>query len=122
VYKTAEEIEEETGLTYKEQRYVRKLLKGLGFITETYKRTSHKLFFKFNVEIFMECLNSQREQNLGTCPEVSSGNALWEDGEMPRGKFDIQRIQQENTTENLATPFEDISKENLRAYSKGNKM
>jgi hypothetical protein len=122
VYKTAEEIEEETGLTYKEQRYVRKLLTRLGFISETYKRTSHKLFFKFNVETFMEWLNSKGEQNLGICPKVSSGNDLKADGEMPKGKFDIQRIQQENTTENLATPFEDISKENLRAYSKGNKM
>lgn len=60
----------------------------------------------------MEWLNSKGEQNLGIYPEVSSGNDLKADGEMPRGKFDIQRILQENTTENLATPFEDISKEN----------
>ena len=51
VYKTSEQIEEETGLSYREQVSARKKLVALGLISETYKRLDHRLYFKFNENI-----------------------------------------------------------------------
>ncbi|RKG47174.1 hypothetical protein D7V64_17085 [Acinetobacter cumulans] len=56
VYKTSEEIEEETGLSYREQASARKKLVALGLISETYKRLDHRLYFKFNEERFDQWL------------------------------------------------------------------
>lgn len=54
VYKTAEEITEEIGLSEKEQRTARKKLKELGVLSETYKRFEHKLYFSINENAFNE--------------------------------------------------------------------
>ena len=52
VYKTQAEIHAETGLSRKEQETGRKVLRELGLITETYKRTEHKLYFLFHPDVF----------------------------------------------------------------------
>lgn len=70
VYKTSEEWQKETGLTYSHQKTARKLLKDLGILSETEKRLEHKLYFKLNIEKFDEwfesCINSDqnREQEM----------------------------------------------------------
>ncbi len=46
IYKSSEEIEEETGLTYDEQRTARKKLVQLGFIEEHYARLEHQIRFR----------------------------------------------------------------------------
>jgi hypothetical protein len=50
VYKTAEEWEEETSLSYKEQRLVRRILgaKRFGVIEERHDRLQHRLYFRVN--------------------------------------------------------------------------
>lgn len=53
---------------------------------------------------------------------VSSGNPDTEVWETTKAQFVIQENTTKTTTENLATPFEEISKENLRADSKGNTL
>ena len=50
VYKSAEEMEEETGLSYKEQRRVRDRLVALGFIQERHAREEHRLYFRVDAE------------------------------------------------------------------------
>lgn len=50
IYKTAAEIETETGLTYKEQAAARKHLKELGLLRESYQRIEHKLYFRPDLE------------------------------------------------------------------------
>jgi hypothetical protein len=46
IYKTSDDIEEETGLSYDEQVTARKQLVKLGFIEEKYKRLDHVMTFR----------------------------------------------------------------------------
>lgn len=55
VYKTAEDFEEETGLTYREQATARKHLVERGFLTETHKRLEHRVYYKLN----LECIDAE---------------------------------------------------------------
>lgn len=48
VFKTADELQEETGLSYEEQRTARKALRTRGVLVETNKRLEHKLFFRID--------------------------------------------------------------------------
>jgi hypothetical protein len=70
VYKTSEEWQKETGLTYSHQKTARKLLKDLGILSETEKRLEHKLYFKLNIEAFDEwfekCINSDQNRESET--------------------------------------------------------
>jgi hypothetical protein len=49
-FKTAEEIEEETGLTYKQQKNARKILKQKGYLVEKLKGVPAKVHYSFNWE------------------------------------------------------------------------
>lgn len=70
VYKTSEEWQKETGLTYSHQKTARKLLKDLGILSETEKRLEHKLYFRLNIEKFDEwfekCINSDQNSESKT--------------------------------------------------------
>lgn len=96
VYKSAEEIQEETGLTYKEQISARKTLVDLGLVTETYKRIEHKLYFKFNVEKFDQWFT---EVNMANSQDGISRNDNLSYGEHTKGDFHIQKTTTEITTE-----------------------
>lgn len=48
IYKTSEEIDKETALSYKEQTGVRDGLKEKGLLQERYARTEHKMYFRVN--------------------------------------------------------------------------
>ncbi len=50
IWKDSSEIEEETGLTYYEQKTARKILRSHNFIKEINKRLHHKIYFKVNQE------------------------------------------------------------------------
>lgn len=50
VYKTAEEWEEEIGLTYKEQIRARESLRDAGVLEEKQNRTEHRIYFRLNME------------------------------------------------------------------------
>ena len=52
IYRTAEEIEIETGLSVQEQRTVRNKLKERGVLTETEKRIEHRIYYKLNLDAF----------------------------------------------------------------------
>lgn len=58
VYKTQSELEEETGLTRKEQETARKKLREIGILTETHKRLEHRIYFKINMEKLDELLST----------------------------------------------------------------
>ena len=66
IWKTSDDIEEETGLTYNEQRTARKNLVDLGIVTEEYKRLDHMYRFRVNQEI----LNSMWEGYTGKKSEA----------------------------------------------------
>lgn len=50
VYKTVEEIEEETGMTYREQVTARRHLVERGVLVETHKRLEHRIYYKIDIE------------------------------------------------------------------------
>lgn len=54
LYKTAEDIEEETGLSYNEQKTARAALKDARLIDEHYARLDHQMRFKVNLDAVNE--------------------------------------------------------------------
>lgn len=51
LYKTAEEIEDETGLSYREQQSARKQLVKQELVEERYQRLDHKMYFRVSLEV-----------------------------------------------------------------------
>ncbi|HDR1857088.1 TPA: DNA replication protein [Pasteurella multocida] len=58
VYKTQADLEEETGLSRKEQETARKKLREIGVLIETHKRLEHRIYFKINMERLDEVLST----------------------------------------------------------------
>jgi hypothetical protein len=75
IYKTAEEIEKEMGLSYKEQTGVRDGLKEKDLLEEYYARTEHKMYFRVNWDAVNEMWEHYAEQEQLT------------KGHMPKGKM-----------------------------------
>lgn len=50
IFKTQEELTEETGLSRSEQESARKRLKALGLLSEYYARLEHRLYFKVDLD------------------------------------------------------------------------
>lgn len=61
IYKTSDELEEETGLTYAEQKVARGYLKQLKIIKDRYARLEHTVYF----EIDFDRLNDLWERSVG---------------------------------------------------------
>ncbi|ARB06780.1 hypothetical protein [Acinetobacter phage BUCT629] len=100
VYKTSEEIQEETGLTYREQVTARKKLCSLGLIEETNKRLEHKIYFKFNESVFDEWLSGCLGIEIPERRKRISGNAENAIGRTTKTHFVLQENTQENTNIN----------------------
>lgn len=92
VYKVAEEIEEETGLTYREQATARKHLISRGILVETHKRLEHRIYFRINVDRLDELMSS------ADCGNDHSRNALLSSGELTNTHSDPT----ENTTKSTS--------------------
>jgi hypothetical protein len=78
VYKSAEEIELKTCLTYRQQTRVRENLVERGVLAEEYDREKHRMWFKIDEESLDEhltkCKVPPNELSEGTLPKVSSFN------------------------------------------------
>lgn len=92
IYKTAENIEEETGLSYKEQLSARKKLVSGGLLSERYARLEHVMYFKVDLEALnskwdpdnqpevpepdqSEASEHMPNEHMANCPKVSSSNS-----------------------------------------------
>lgn len=51
-YKTADEWQSETGLSYREQATARKKLRDLGLLIETHQRLIHRIYYKLDHSVF----------------------------------------------------------------------
>lgn len=74
IYKTSDDIEEETGLSYDEQVTARKQLVKNGFIEEQYKRLDHQMAFR----IMASAINEEwRKPNhgIGETVDIALGKA-----------------------------------------------
>lgn len=72
VYRTADEIEVETGLSRDEQRTARRKLRELGVLIETEKRIEHRIYYKLDLDRFDEIIS---QSGSGDFPIDEVGNS-----------------------------------------------
>lgn len=65
VYKTQAEIEEETGLTRRNQETARKKLRALGVLEERYTGLPAKLFYRINIDVLFAIVTDWHASNEG---------------------------------------------------------
>lgn len=96
IYKTAEELEEETGLSYREQVTARKHLASKGYLIETHKRLEHKIFYRLDFDAIDSAFGEWTDRHFPNCASSSSPN----DESAVRGeRFAQPVISTESTTE-----------------------
>lgn len=91
VYKSCEEWEEETGLSYREQASARKTLVQMGLIRETHKRLEHKIYYHLDLEAFDALLLAIVEKRIPRNAESAIGG-------LAKAHF----VLTENTTESTS--------------------
>ncbi|NUX55940.1 helix-turn-helix domain-containing protein [Paraburkholderia youngii] len=101
VHKTAEELSEETGLSYEEQRAARKSLKKAGVLIETEKRLEHKIYFRIDEDALERVIETARAQ----ASDSGSENDEFAEREKP-------------TSPNGKSPFREVEKAHLAERSK----
>jgi hypothetical protein len=90
IYKSAEEMTAETGLSYKEQVRLRKGLVEKKLLEETYERTEHRLYFR----VCSEELDRLGEHlPVGHMPESKVAPDQKEDGTLPKGRWHLPKGQ-----------------------------
>lgn len=80
IYKNNYQIEDETGLTYMEQRTARKILIALGILEEEFKRIDRTMRFRINIETF----NFLWEQISGNVSKVADKKEYMPEVEQPK--------------------------------------
>lgn len=114
VFKTAEEWEEETGLTYREQATARKALRERGFLHETHQRLQHRMFFRLDIDAINTAFDGwmleqntaeRRKRNSVIQPDFPNDeSAIREEreaqlaGDVFRNPFNEHRLHTEITT------------------------
>jgi hypothetical protein len=85
VHKTVEELEEETGLSYEEQRSARRALKGKGVLIETAKRIDHKTYFRIDEDALEQLLSSapSSKKRRVTPADTNSEKSISRNGKSP---------------------------------------
>jgi hypothetical protein len=63
IYKTADEFQEETGMTPYEQTNARKMLVSKGVLIETHRRLEHRIYYKLNLERLNEIVEESLKQD-----------------------------------------------------------
>ncbi|QSX09926.1 DNA replication protein [Glaesserella parasuis] len=72
VYKTQAELEQETGLSRREQETARKKLVELGILVETHKRLEHRIYFKLDLVKFDALMDDIREEAKPPLPNATN--------------------------------------------------
>lgn len=93
LYKTSDDIERETGLTYKEQKTARSALVSAGLLEEHYARLDHQMEFRLNLDE----INRKWGMADGDVPESTNGS-LGND-QAVQSINSITEITSETTTE-----------------------
>ncbi|WP_205815939.1 hypothetical protein [Burkholderia sp. Ac-20345] len=100
VYKTVEEIEAETGMTYREQVTARKQLVERGVLIETNKRLEHRVYYRIDLDRLNEMMES------ANCGKRISGEA----DSAVRGTAKAQVVNKtKTTTETTSKSTADLS-------------
>ena len=87
VYRTADEIEVETGLSRDEQRTARKKLRERGVLIETEKRIEHRIYYKLDLDRFDEIISQSGSGDFpfadSDIPNPEVGNSQSGSGDFP---------------------------------------
>ncbi|MNC28466.1 hypothetical protein D3C75_766710 [compost metagenome] len=110
IYKSSEDLTEETGLSYKEQITARKRLVETGLLKETHKRLEHRIYFKLDLDLFNEMME---DGNSGKPPKVIPPNDQRGDGGGTDGGF----VPTENTTETTPENKSSLAEKSADAFS-----
>ena len=107
VYKSAAEIEDETGLSVQEQRTARKRLRDLGVLIETEKRIEHRIYFRLDETAFDALMDATFANGGCNIPEMQNQHSGSDDSTFADEGFNtrgvaIQRSfkEQKTTSEN----------------------
>lgn len=71
IYRTAKEIELETGLSIQEQRTARAKLKERGILIETEKRIEHRIYYKLDLDAFDDLMLQHSRSEESTAPKCN---------------------------------------------------
>jgi hypothetical protein len=105
IYKTSEEIGDETGLSYKEQTNAREKLRSAGILLERNARLEHQMYFKVDLNALNEKWEATAEQGV---PETTNGQLA----DTP--PVSSLNSNTETTAENTSKRVSSLSKEKLR--------
>lgn len=87
VYRTADEIEVETGLSRDEQRTARRKLRERGVLIETEKRIEHRIYYKLDLDRFDEIISQSGSGDFpiadSEIPNPEVGNSQSGSGDFP---------------------------------------
>lgn len=107
VYKTSEEWEAETGLSYREQATARKKLREIGLLVETVKRLQHRIYYKLDRDAFNAWISGLAEdesREIGDSPESQFPNDENAIGEM-RNAQSVECGKRNPTNDENATRY-----------------
>ena len=87
IYRTADEIEVETGLSRDEQRTARRKLRDRGVLIETEKRIEHRIYYKLDLDRFDEIISQSGSGDFpiadSDIPNPEVGNSQSGSGDFP---------------------------------------
>lgn len=122
IYKSVEEIQAETGLSYREQATARKQLVDRGILIETHKRLEHRIYYRIDMDKLDALLESAISGDAisptaePVIPELRKAQFVEEQSDNPRtaesairGMRKAQFDLTENTTENTSEITDTIS-------------
>lgn len=105
IYRTAQEIEEETGLSVQEQRTARAKLRERGILIETEKRIEHRIYYRLDLDVFDELMMQHSRNAESTFPKSQINSPEMQNQHSGSGKSTAVK-----GTEDLAVDLaEDIS-------------
>lgn len=105
IYKSVEDIESETGLSYREQVTARKQLTSRGILIETTKRLEHKIYFRIDADKLDEIITGSAviprnaQSAVGEDENANSGSAESANGGEAKAHFDPTETTTKNTTQ-----------------------
>ncbi|VWD22265.1 hypothetical protein [Burkholderia contaminans] len=98
VHKTSDELTQETGLSYEEQRTARRALKQRGVLIETNKRLEHRIYFKIDEEAFERVIESPAVNEPQDDQFAASGDSTSRNGESPVRETEISHSGNQGTS------------------------
>jgi hypothetical protein len=100
LYKTSEQIEDETGLSYNEQKTARKALVEVGLIQEHYARLDHEMRFLVNLDVINEKWGTL-QPDIPESDDSTFGNDVLSQSSNDGLSYSLN--ESENTTDNKNT-------------------